>query len=191
MSQTEETRELKTERGEEERDGERGAGCRASLSEGERIVGLLSRVSCQARKCRATERGGRGRGCRERERERQTERTRKRERGGGVMQVYIVWMRVKQHVGEKKERVESQSETWGSSEVKTNVNDRTEERRDGGGWISHVRVSFYVLLCILQLAHEHDIHVIQQTGRLKRRMIYSVFASLSIKSLKPRLRSLV
>lgn len=33
-----------------------GTGCRASRSEGERVVGLLPRVSCQVRKCAATER---------------------------------------------------------------------------------------------------------------------------------------
>lgn len=78
IREVEETRKLKmrerdTERGREgERERERRR-LQSILSERDRIVELLSRLSCQVRKCTATEQGGRGR-----------ERAREREREGEI-----------------------------------------------------------------------------------------------------------
>lgn len=70
------------------RDGEReetgGTGCRASLSEEERIVELFSRVSCQARKCTATEQKGEGGGAPKRVREREKREEENEIKGRGI-----------------------------------------------------------------------------------------------------------
>lgn len=73
--------EKKERRGEREETG--GTGCRASLSEGERIVELFSRVSCQARKCTATEQKGEG-GAPNRVREREKREEENKIKGRGI-----------------------------------------------------------------------------------------------------------
>ncbi len=141
------------ERGGKRKRGEgRETGCRASLSEGERIVGLLSRVSCQARNFRATVRGGGGWG------EREGDRKKGKEEEGVNAGIQSMNEREKQHVGEskrecKKERAKANQRRRGeeSSELETNVNDKTE---GGKGTISHA--SACVILCVFVYVHEHD-----------------------------------